>query len=295
MSRLGEKLCSGRFVITAEVDPPRGTDPAALVNRVGRLAGKVDAVNVTDCPRANVRMSPITASSLVQKHTGVETIFHFTCRDRNVIAIQAELLGACALGLSNVLVLAGDPPEQGNHPGAKPVFEVDTPSLIRLIADLNQGYMGSGGTLKDGPTDFLIAAAANPSAPDQQRELARLAEKVEAGADFVQTQPVFDPKTAIMFEESLEAAGLEVPVLYGIMPLRDEAAAKRMSAIPGVRIPDAVMARLVGSDSAAGAHMAAELAAALYHHVRGIHIFPMGTDEVVLDIVAAVEERRALA
>lgn len=288
MERLGDKLAAGTFVVTAEVDPPRGVDAAPLAERVRRLAGLVDAVNVTDCPRANVRMSSIVAAHLIERSLALETIFHLTCRDRNVIGLQADLLGAAALGLRNLLVLAGDPPPDGQ----RGVYEVDAVGLIRLVAALNGGCTAAGKPLEHGPTSFRVAVAANPAAPDRQREVSRLGEKVAAGGDFVQTQPVFDPDTAEGFAAALAAAGVRAPVLYGIMPLRDLDFARRVSAIPGVRVPDWALRRLERGGPEEGRRMAAELAADLAAWAAGIHVFPMGDLAVVEAVVAAAAEAR---
>lgn len=294
MGRLWDKLVAGTFVLTAEVDPPRGPDITRLAAGVGRFVDLVDAVNVTDCPRANVRMSPVAAAHLLQHTTGIDTVFHITCRDRNLIGLQADLLGASALGLSHLLVLTGDPPGHGNQPDAKGVFDVDAPALVRLISSLNQGRTRSGVEL-DRPTAFAVAVAANPSAEDQERELNRLAEKVEAGAHFVQTQPVFDADTALAFEERVAAYGLNVPVLYGLMPLKDAAAARRMAAIPGVHVPDHVVRRMEAGGEGEGDRIAAELSLALCGRVRGLHIFPMQRLDAVARIAAAVAEHRSAA
>lgn len=290
MARLREKLSGSAFLVTAEVDPPRGVETGPLIERVSRLCGWVDAVNVTDCPRANVRMSAIAAAHLIERATGMETVFHLTCRDRNIIGLQSDLLGAAALGLSNLLVLTGDPPRHGQHPDAHAVFELDTPGLIRLVTALNGGTTAAARPL-EGPTRLTIAAAANPSAPDPERELHRLAEKVAAGAHFVQTQPVFDAETALAFEEKRAEWGIDLPVLYGILPLRDAAFARRMAAIPGVRIPETVLRRVETGGPGEGRRLAAELAATLYGRVRGLHLFPMGDVDDVLAVTEALAAR----
>lgn len=288
---LREKLRSARFVVTAEVDPPRGTDVSALVEKVRQLADAVDAFNVTDCPLANVRMSSIAAAHLLQSALGIEAIFHLTCRDRNVIGIQADLLGAAALGVGNLLILTGDPPERGNHPHARGVYEVDTPELVRLVSALNSGRTYAGGRL-DSAAAFLIAVAANPNAPDLERELDRLQEKVEAGASFVQTQPVFDAGVAQAFEEGLRARGLDVPVLYGILPLRDREFARRMARIPGIIIPEEVLRRVEEGGEGEGYRLAGELAVALAGFARGVHIFPMGSAAAVRCVTDALMAAR---
>lgn len=292
MKVLRQKLAGGEFIITAEVDPPRGPDAAALLRRVEALAGGVDAVNVTDCPMANVRMSSIITAHLIQQATGVEAIFHITCRDRNVIGLQADLLGAAGLGVNNMLVLTGDPPERGNHPGARAVYELDTPDFVRMVSGLNKGVTLAGTEL-DAPTNFTVAVAANPGSADLDREINRLAEKVKAGASFVQTQPVFDLQTVEAFESKLREAGLDVPVLYGLLPLKSREFARRMARIPGIRVPQAVLQRMEEGAEDEGFRMAAELAAQMSTMVRGIHIFPMGGLQGVLAVTDALAERRA--
>lgn len=287
MKALSEKLQEGSFIITAEVDPPRGPGIERVVARARQLAGLVDALNVTDCPMANVRMNSIMASYLIRKATGIDTIFHLTCRDRNVIGLQADLLGAAGLGVTNTLVLAGDPPEKGNHPTARPVYDVDAPGLVRLIGHLNSGKTLSGTSL-DAPTSFTVAVAANPSAADLKREVSRLCEKVEAGAHFVQTQPVFDTGTVEVFEAELDRAGLRIPVLYGIMPLHNREFARRIAGIPGIVIPQGVLDRIEKNGDNEGLRMAIELARYLSGVVRGIHIFPMGGLAAVRTIASAV-------
>ncbi len=293
MKGLRKKLAAGGFVITAEVDPPRGADAGAMIQKVSALAGRVDAVNVTDCPMANVRMNAIAAAHLIQQAAGVETIVHVTCRDRNVIGLQADLLGAAGLGVDNLLVLTGDPPDRGNHPDARGVFEVDTPALVRMVAGLNAGVTYAGTALET-PTDFTVAVAANPGSGDLDREMNRLAEKVAAGASFVQTQPVFDLETVEAFEAKRRQAGLDVPVLYGLLPLKSREFARRVAQIPGIRIPDAVLRRVEEGPEGEGLRVIADLAAALYGRVRGIHIFPMGSVQSVSVIVDALAEKRAV-
>lgn len=294
MSRLWQKLAQGAFVVTAEIDPPRGPDASRMLDKARDLARLVDAVNVTDCPMANIRMNAIVAAHLIEREAGVETIFHFTCRDRNLIGVQADLLGAAGLGLRHVLVLTGDPPERGNQPDAKPVFDIDTPGLVRLVKDLNGGATRAGVSL-EGPTGFFAVVAANPGSSDLEREAARLAEKVAAGAHFVQTQPVFDAETVERFQEALDRQGLKVPILYGIMPLKSREMARRMAAIPGIRIPQAVLQRVEEGPEGEGLSLAAELAASLYGRAAGVHIFPMGSVPAVMAIAEALAARRSCA
>ncbi len=290
---LAEKLAGRAFLLTAELDPPRGADPARLVERARQLKPLVDAVNITDCPLANVRMGAVAAAHLVQREAGVEAIVHVTCRDRNQIGLRADLLGAHALGIRHVLVLHGDPPAGGNCPEARGVYELDTPGLVRLIAELNGGRAGCASL--EAPTSFLVAVAANPAADDREREVERLAAKVEAGGAFVQTQPVFEAEDALRFQESCRAAGLRVPILYGIMPLRDLEFARRVAAIPGVRVPERLLRRLQVRGETAGVEAARELARELAAFADGIHVFPMGRVAMVAAVAEAVAEGQGRA
>jgi 5,10-methylenetetrahydrofolate reductase len=297
-SRFRDRLTQAAFVLTAELDPPRSPDLSRAVQRAKRIAAVVDAVNLTDGSLAKVRCSGIAAASVIQREAGVETIAHVTCRDRNIIALQADLLGAAALGIRNILVLGGDPPAQGDHPDAKAVYDVDPTGLVRVAGSLNAGRTAAGGEL-EGSTDLLIGCAANPGAPDLAREIEKLATRREAGARFCQTQPVFDVDKVLRFQEAVEASGLDMPILYGLLPLRSLEAALRFDRVPGMAVPDPVKARLERAgpeaEEAEGLRIATEVAAELAPHVRGLHVFPMGRTQTVLAIAAAVGRRPAEA
>lgn len=290
---LRDRFASHAFTLTAELDPPRGPDLSRTIQRARRIAPVVDAINFTDGSLAKVRCSGIAAASLVQRETGVDAIAHITCRDRNLIALQAELIGAAALGIRHVLVLGGDPPSQGDHPDAKAVYDVDPTGLVALIGSLNHGRTGAG-TEMDAPTELLIGCAGNPGAADLPREIDKLARRYDAGARFCQTQPIFDVEKALEFQEAVGASGLDLPVLFGLLPLRGLDAARYFHQIPGMHVPPAIMARLeaAGPDREAeaevGLRIAVETAEALYPHVRGIHLFPMGRTRAVLTIAAAL-------
>ena len=241
-----------------------------MVRFAASWKGLVDAVNVTDSPLAAVRMSSFIAAHLLEREAGVETIFHYTCRDRNVIALQGDLLGSWALGLRNLLAVGGDVPER-----ARGVFEVDSLGLVRLISRLNRGESWEGEPLK-GATGFTVGVGADPLAPDLSREVHRVARKVEAGASFVQTQPIFDPRRAEAFLASLEAQGVKVPVLFGVLPLTGPAQAQRMAAIPGIRIPEEALRAVEEGGEGAGVALAGRLVRELRTFASGVHLFPMG-------------------
>jgi len=290
MSRLLHRLQRGDFTVTVEIDPPRGPEVQKALNRIRRWADRVDAVNVADCPMANVRMSPIALAHLLQRDVGVEAIFHLTTRDRNVIGLQAELLGAFALGVRNILCLRGDDPVRGDHPNAHGVFELDAAGLARLAATLNRGRTASGGDL-EAPTQFAVGVACNPGAADPERELERLVEKVEAGATFAQTQPIFDPR---VLERWLHATAgrLPIPVLYGIMPLKDAAFAEHLNRdVPGMLLPDALVDRIRSGGEGEGTRAIAEvLRAVVSLGVHGVHLFPLNSGERVTAMLDALAE-----
>ncbi len=270
-----EKLAAGRFLITAEVTPPRGTDAGEMIRFAASWKGLVDAVNVTDSPLATVRMSSFIAAHLLEREAGVEAIFHYTCRDRNVIALQGDLLGSWALGLKNILALGGDAPER-----ARGVYEVDSLGLVRLVEKLNRGESWEGEPLR-GATGFTVGVGADPLAPDLAREAYRVGRKVEAGASFVQTQPVFDPRAAEEFLAALEAEGVKVPVLFGVLPLTGSAQAKRMAAIPGIRLPERVLRAVEEGGERAGLDLAGRLVRELRLFASGVHLFPLGRPALV--------------
>ncbi len=289
MARLLEKLVKGQFTVTVEIDPPRGARPEKTLEKVRRFGSRVDAVNIADCPMANVRMSPITVAHFVQRDTGVESIFHLTCRDRNIIGLQAELLGAAGLGVRNILALRGDEPARGDHPGAKGVFEADTPGLIKLAAMLNAGQTAVGGSL-DGGTDFAIGCAVNPNADDLEAEISRLEQKVLAGAHFVQTQPVFSYEK---FERWLDAirGRVSIPILYGVLPLKDYKFGLHLNKnVPGMEVPVHVLERMKAGGRGEGVKIAAELVRKMAPDINGVHIFPMNSANRVVSLLDALED-----
>ena len=190
---LREKLAANKFVVTVELDPPKTLNLERILTEVNSTNFRklVDAVNVTDCPLAKLRMSPIALSHIIQEKIGLEAIFHITCRDRNLLGLQAELLGASALGVKNILALTGDSPDMGDYVMATGVYDVDSIGLVKMVNKLNNGYEYGGDGLKD-KTDFFIGIAVNPTAQDLTKEIKRFEEKVSAGANFIQTQPIYD-------------------------------------------------------------------------------------------------------
>ena len=290
MARLLNRLRQGSFAVTVEVNPPKGADVSKTLALVRRFSDRVDAVNVADCPMANVRMSPITLAHLIQRDVGVEAIFHLTCRDRNTIGLQAELLGASGLGVRNILALRGDPPTRGDHPEAHGVFEVDAVGLIDLAATLNSGQTVGGGNLDEG-TDFAIGCVANPNAEDLEAEISRLEQKIAAGAHFVQTQPIFDPRAYERWAEATDGR-VRIPILYGILPIKDAAFAVHLKEnVPGMAVPDWVIDRMRAGGDGEGYRLAAELLSEIGRDIAGIHIFPMNSSKRVIGVLDALSER----
>ncbi|MFZ5828049.1 MAG: methylenetetrahydrofolate reductase [Bacillota bacterium] len=289
MARLMNRLRHGAFGVTVEIDPPKGADVRKTLEKVRRFGDRVDAVNVADCPMANVRMSPITLAHLLQRDVQVEAIFHLTCRDRNVIGLQAELLGAAGLGVRNILALRGDNPERGDHPDARGVFECDATGLIAIAATLNRGETVSGTTLEQG-TDFAIGCAANPTAKDLEAEVSRLEQKIAAGANFVQTQPVYDPRLLEAWLAKISGR-ISIPILYGIMPLKSyEFAAHLNQNVPGINVPDWVVDRMRGKGEEEGLKLTGELLKEIGPLVEGIHIFPMNSANRVVAVLDILDE-----
>ena len=237
-ARLGQ-----RFVVSVEVLSPRGIDVAGVLAGVRKLAGfGVDAVNIPDGPRASSRMSPSALAQLIERSLPIETILHYCCRDRNLLGMQSDLLGHYALGLRNILIVTGDPPKLGDYPDATAVFDVDSIGLTRMVRGLNHGYDVAGNPI-GAPTAWHIGVGANPGAIDLELELARLEQKVEAGAEYVLTQPVFDPRQLENFFK--RAAFLTIPVLAGVMPLSSYRTVEFFNnEVPGVTVPDDIAGRL---------------------------------------------------
>ncbi len=243
-ARLGKK-----FVISVEVLSPRGIDPSAILNGVRQLVGfGVDAINIPDGPRASARMSPMALAQVIERALPVETILHYCCRDRNLLGMQSDLLGAYSLGLRNILIVTGDPPKLGDYPDATAVFDVDAIGLTRVVSGLNHGYDIAGNAI-GAPSGWHIGVGANPSAVDLDTEIRRLYQKVEAGAEYILTQPVFDIKQLEVFFQRIP--DIHIPILAGIMPLMSYRTAEFLNnEVPGVTVPDNIAGRLQHAENA---------------------------------------------
>jgi methionine synthase / methylenetetrahydrofolate reductase(NADPH) len=275
-SRLGNALSRGNFVVSVELVPPRGYRAEELVEQARQLRiHGVDFVNIPDGPRATGRMSALAAAVMVQQQSGVETILHYACRDRNMIGMQSDLLGAHAMGIRNLLVVTGDPPRVGDYPDATAVYEVDSIGLTNLVAQLNRGR-DIGGQAIGQATGFHIGVAANPGAFDVEQEIRRFAYKVEAGAEFAITQPVFDVPALTAFLDRTGDA--RIPILAAITPLESLRHAEFMAnEVPGVSVPPAIVKRMCAAEQDGGAReegfaIARELVGELAGRVQGLQI-----------------------
>ena len=288
---LAELFAAGEFVVTAELAPPRGFDAGASLDKLRPVVGAVHAINVTDSPRAQGRMSALAMCSLVQSKLGVETIMHMSLRHRNLLALHSDLLGAHALGVRNVFTVMGDVPLGGDYPQATAVSDITASGLIKLMAGFNRGVDANGRAL-EGPTSFFIGAALNLNAPDMDRELRVLERKVAAGAHFLLTQPVYEPEAVERVAERL--GGFPLPVLLGVLPLRSERHARFLhNEVPGISVPDAVFQRLATArDSAAaeGIAVSRELLRAVRGRIAGVYFMPpFDRYQVVAETLAGLD------
>jgi 5,10-methylenetetrahydrofolate reductase len=286
LSRFAEALRSDKFVVTTEMVPPKGTNLAPLLEKAGALKGLVDGFNLTDSASSRMTMAPLAAAHPLLDRE-LEPILQFTCRDRNRIALQGDLLSAHALGVSNVLCMSGDDPAAGDHPEAKAVFDLNAITLIQAISSLNSGADMSGHRLRGAPSLFA-GAVANPGASDLDQELRRMEEKVKAGAGFFQTQAVYDPRAFEKFME--EARRFGAPVLAGHIMLRSAGMARRLNAtLPGFHVPEEIIRELEWAEDRAAKSV--EIAARVIEQIRplcqGVHIMAVGWESRVPEVLRA--------
>jgi homocysteine S-methyltransferase len=275
-SHLARELARGTFVLGVELLPPRGFEAEPAIQRARELKRYgVDIVNIPDGLRSGARLSALALAVLIEQQAGIETVLHYACRDRNLLGIQSDLLGAHAIGLRNLLLITGDPGRVGDYPDATAVFDVDSIGLTNLVTRLNRGG-DIGGQPIGAPTAFHIGVSVNPSASNLDEELRRFEYKVEAGAEFVVTRPVFDLSGFERFLTRIESARL--PVIAGVFPFESARNAEFVAnEVPGVRVPDALMDRMRRADgqeaaAAEGIAIAREIAAGLRHGVQGIQV-----------------------
>ena len=293
MSGLSDRLTSGGFAVTAEISPPRGAGTGAITETAGLLRDWVDAVNVTDNQGSNVRLAS-WAGSLAALAAGLEPVMQMTCRDRNRIALQSDLLGASALGIRNVLAMTGDHPKFGDHPEAKPVFDLDSIQLLWALRHMRDQGAALSGKKLDPPPECFLGAVENPSAPPAGFRADRLGKKVEAGAQFVQTQYVFDMAGFGQWMAQVRDLGLHERcyILAGVGAVRSRRGLDFMrDNVPGVTVPDDVYRRLMAvpadQTAAEGARLAAETIKQLttIEGVAGVHLFMAGNERAVPDVL----------
>jgi homocysteine S-methyltransferase len=291
-SHLGSLIAEGKFVTLVEFLPPRGIDCSKEIEGARRLARMgVHAIDVYDAAQASARLSGQSLCIQIQQHTGMETILHYTCRDRNLLSIQSDLLGAASIGLHNILCVTGDPPKQGDYPDASAVFDVDSIGLVNIARRLNHG-LDIGSNAIGASTNFTIGVGANPGVPDIENELRRFAYKVDAGAEYAITQAVFDLR---LLEEFLERIrGHRIPVIAGIWPLTSLRNAEYMKSDLRVAMPEEVMLRMAQAETpeaarAEGIRIAQEMLEAVQPLVQGVQVSaPFGNYEAAAEVIASV-------
>jgi homocysteine S-methyltransferase len=293
-TELREKL-GNEFVICVEIDPPKGLNPKKALDgaRLLKDAG-VTAINVADSPMARVRMSALMMSHLIQHEVGVEAIVHFTTRDRSLMAIQSELLGAHAAGVRNILALTGDPPSLGDYPDSSAVYDIDSIGLIKVLSKMNEGMDWSGAPIGH-KAAFTIACAVDPTREDLQLEASRLRQKLEAGAHFVMTQPIYDVEVWLRFLE-IFGGPIPVPVMIGILPLQSARHAEFLhNEVPGITLTEQALERMRAAGNhgrAVGVEMARELLLDLKPHAQGVYLMPsFGRYEVAAEVLEGVVTR----
>jgi len=283
---LREALKNGKFAVTAEIGPAKGVDVTEFLENGELLKGRVDAVNITDQQSAVMRLGSLAGCCLL-KEKGVEPVFQMTCRDRNRIALQSDLLSAYVLGIENVLCLTGDYVTLGDHPQAKPVFDLDSVSLLQAARELEQGRDLAGKELKGSPK-FLLGACVTPGADPVEPQLIKMRKKVKAGAEFFQTQAIYEPKKFEAFMQ--EAKKLGVPVLVGIVLLRSAAMARFMNKnVAGIHVPDELIEEMDEAENKA--QKSIEIAARLINEMKdvcqGAHIMAIGLESRVPAVLDA--------
>jgi len=282
-----EKLQSGKFLVTSEIGPPKGIETKILLEDAELVRGRVDAINVTDLQSSVMRLGSLAVSSLL-KQKGFEPIFQVTCRDRNRLALQSDILSAASLGIENLLLLTGDHTTLGDHPDAKPVFDLDSVQLLQVVKKLQEGFDMKGNKLEGAAPKFCAGAVVNPGADPIEPQIAKMEKKIAAGAEFFQTQAVYDIK---VFENFLsKIKHLKITILAGIVLLKSAGMAKYMNKnVAGVFVPDNLITEMQETKDkmAQSVEIASRLIKELKPMCQGIHIMPIGWDKVVPRVLDA--------
>ena len=284
--KLTEAFKSGKFVITSEIGPPKGVDVATMLEDAELLHGRVDAINITDQQSSVMRLGSLATCKLL-KERGIEPILQVTCRDRNRIALQSDLLSAHVLGVRNVLCLTGDYVSLGDHPQAKPVFDLDSVSLLRTAVRLREGKDLAGNELQGNP-DFCLGAVVPPCADPLEPQIIKMEKKVQAGAEFFQTQAVYEPEKFEQFMNQVKH--LKVPVMLGIVLLKSAGMAKFMNKnVAGVHVPESLIQEMDKAEDRAkkSIEIAARLIKEMKDMCQGVHIMPIGWEKRVPAVLDA--------
>jgi methylenetetrahydrofolate reductase (NADPH) len=290
MSKLKEKLELGEFIITGEIGPPKGVDLNKCLDEAVALRNQVTAINVTDLQSAVMRIGSLAVSAkLIER--GLEPVFQITCRDRNRLALQSDLLSAWALGIENVLCLTGDHPILGDHTEAKPVYDLDSVQLLKAASTLNQGHDMSGHELESSP-NFFLGAVVTPAAEPLEPQLIKMKKKIQAGACFFQTQAIYELDKFEYFVNQVQ--GFNVPVIAGIVILKSAAMAKFMNSnVAGISVPESIIQEMEETKKEDRKKKAVEITARIIQQVKpfcqGVHIMPLGWDELIPEILKEAE------
>ncbi|MFQ5753674.1 MAG: methylenetetrahydrofolate reductase, partial [bacterium] len=296
-SKFAAKISRGDLVTSMEIVPPRGSDPSNVLESTRKLKEfGVDAINVPDGPRAMCRMGAQHLSILIEQKVGIETILHYCCRDRNLLGMQSDIMGLYAVGLRNILIITGDPPKMGDYPDATAVFDVDSIGLANMVNRMNHG-VDLGGTKLDAPTAFHIGVGLNPGAIEIDNEIRRFEWKVDAGAEFVITQPVFDPQILLDFLPKIEH--VRIPIMAGIWPLVSLRNAEFMNnEVPGASVPEKYLERMrkaqeISKDEARaeGIRIAQEAIRQVRSQVQGFQVSaPFGKVDYSMQVLSILTE-----
>jgi methylenetetrahydrofolate reductase (NADPH) len=290
MSKLRQALESGQFVITGEIGPPKGVALDKCLHDAEMLRNHVTAVNVTDLQSAVMRIGSLAVSARLVERS-LEPVYQLTCRDRNRLALQSDLLSAWALGIENVLCLTGDHPTLGDHTEAKPVYDLDSVQLLKAASSLNQGYDIGGHGLEGAPS-FFLGAVVTPGAEPLEPQVIKMKKKIQAGARFFQTQVVYDPRKFEQFMNQVQGFG--VPVVAGIVILKSAAMARFMNAnVAGINVPESIIGEMEETKKEDRKKKAVEIAARVIREVKpfcqGVHIMPLGWDDLVPEVIKQSE------
>ena len=291
-SRFGGKLARGESVSSIEILPPRSWDLSDMLSKVRACyCAGIDAINIPDGPRASARVSPMIASIAIHREIGIEPILHYCCRDRNLIGMQSDLLGGYAAGIANFLIITGDPPKIGNYPDVTGVFDVDSIGLTQVASNLNRG-LDIGAAPLTPPTGILIGVGVNPCAVEKDVELERFRRKIDAGAEYAITQPVFDPEDLLRFMDEMATLPTSIPIVAGVWPLTSYKNAEFMkNEVPGVEVPDEILERMSHCSSKedgwnVGRDIARETCERLAGEVAGFQVSaPFGKVELAIDVL----------